>query len=64
MLHSFLKRHLTHLTQIAALLLVLSGGLVSQAQVTTGTVRGLVKDQQGAVVPGAQITLADQKNGS
>jgi hypothetical protein len=43
---------------------VLVGALLTQAQVTTGTARGLVKDQQGAVVPGAKITLTDKKNGS
>ena len=30
-----------------------------QAQVTTGTVREMVKDQTGAVIPGATITITD-----
>lgn len=30
-----------------------------QAQVTTGTVRGVVKDQAGAVIPGATVTITD-----
>jgi hypothetical protein len=29
------------------------------AQVTTGTVRGVVKDQAGAVIPGASVTITD-----
>ena len=29
------------------------------AQVTTGTVRGVVKDQTGAVIPGATVTITD-----
>src|SRR5262245_21443385 len=29
------------------------------AQVTTGTVRGVVKDQTGAVIPGANVTITD-----
>src|SRR6185503_5797211 len=31
--------------------------LVVQGQVTTGTVRGVVTDQNGAIVPGANVTL-------
>jgi hypothetical protein len=34
------------------------------AQVTTGTVRGVVKDQTGAVIPGATITITDPKTKS
>ena len=33
----------------------------TQAQVTTGTVRGVVKDPAGAVIPGATIKITDPK---
>jgi Carboxypeptidase regulatory-like domain len=34
------------------------------AQITTGTIAGLVKDAQGAVVPGATVTLVNAVRGS
>lgn len=40
-------------------LLVLAGANSMQAQVTTGTVRGVVRDQTGAVIPGATVTLTN-----
>lgn len=40
-------------------LLVLAGANSIQAQVTTGTVRGVVRDQAGAVIPGATVTITD-----
>ena len=40
-------------------LLVLAGANSIQAQVTTGTVRGVVRDQAGAVIPGATVTLTN-----
>jgi hypothetical protein len=52
-------------TQTALMLLVVFGAMISaQAQVTTGTLRGLVKDPNGAVVPGAQVTITDKTNGT
>jgi hypothetical protein len=42
---------------VSAVLVALTCVLVAQAQVTTGTVRGLVTDQTGAVVTGANVTL-------
>jgi Carboxypeptidase regulatory-like domain len=41
-------------------LIVLLCAAVAGAQVTTGNVRGVVKDQNGAVVPGAQVTLTNK----
>ena len=40
-------------------LLVLACASSIQAQVTTGTVRGVVRDPAGAVVPGATVTITD-----
>jgi Carboxypeptidase regulatory-like domain len=52
-------------TQTALMLLVVFAAMISaQAQVTTGTLRGLVKDPNGAVVPGAKVTITDKTNGS
>jgi uncharacterized surface anchored protein len=48
-----------HLVQSAMAAVVLACGISVQAQVTTGTVRGVVKDQSGAVVPGATVTITD-----
>ena len=49
-------RKLTHL--ILATLVVLACVFAVHAQVTTGTVRGVVTDQNGAIVPGAKVTLS------
>src|SRR6266403_4496874 len=48
-----------HLVQAAMTIVVLACGISVQAQVTTGTVRGVFKDQTGAVVPGASVTITD-----
>ena len=42
----------------------LACGISVHAQVTTGTVRGVVKDQAGAVVPNATVTITDPKTRS
>src|SRR4051794_16834820 len=36
----------------------------ASAQITTGNVAGTVKDGQGAVVPGATVTLIDEARGT
>jgi hypothetical protein len=52
-------------TQAAlTIIVVLAAVIAAQAQVTTGTLRGLVKDPNGAVVPGAKVTVTDQSTGS
>lgn len=51
---------LRQVKQIAVILFVVLAGVVSaQAQVTTGNVRGVVKDQTGAIVPGATVTITE-----
>ena len=51
---------LRRLFEVSSLtLILLTCGLSLQAQVTTGTVRGVVKDQSGAVVPNATVTITD-----
>lgn len=43
---------------LVSLLLGLAGGLA--AQVDTGSILGTIKDQTGAVIPGAKVTLTNQ----
>src|SRR5205807_1487751 len=59
-----LKKSLTKflITSVAIIaLLILSG--VAFAQTDTGKISGFVKDQNGAIVPGANITVTNQRNG-
>jgi Carboxypeptidase regulatory-like domain len=49
------------LFKVAIVLVALTAAISVQAQVTTGTVRGEVTDQAGAVVPGATVTITDPK---
>ena len=52
---------LRSLFKAAIIVVALTCGISVHAQVTTGTVRGVVTDQAGAVVPGASITITDPK---
>ena len=52
-------RKFSYVVQAAMTIVVLACGNSVRAQVTTGTVRGVVTDQTGAVVPGASITVTD-----
>jgi hypothetical protein len=45
-----------------ALCLVAACAAAAQAQVTTGNVRGVVTDPQGAVVPGAKVTITKKSS--
>ncbi len=47
---------------VVSLLCLLAG--TSQAQVTTGTIVGTVKDPQGAAVPGASVTITEVNKGT
>lgn len=51
------KRWMSAWLAIFALTLGVSAGF---AQVDTGTILGTVKDQSGAVVPGAKVTIVNQ----
>jgi hypothetical protein len=42
---------------VSALLVFAFSALTSQAQITRGTISGTVRDESGAVVPGAQVTI-------
>ena len=46
------------------LLMLLVRAAAAPAQITTGTVAGTVKDPQGAVVPGATVTLVSETRGT
>src|SRR6185503_16660889 len=45
--------------KLVMVLAMLACAISVHAQVTTGTVRGVVKDQTGAVIPGATVTITD-----
>ncbi len=49
---------------VALLLAGLLGVTTAQAQVTTGTIVGTVKDEQGAAVPGATVTITEVNKGT
>jgi hypothetical protein len=46
---------------VGCLLLTLLMGTPIQAQVETGRILGMVKDQSGAVIPGAKVTLTNEE---
>jgi hypothetical protein len=46
------------------LLCTLTGATSADAQITTGVVSGALKDEQGAVVPGATVTLVSDTRGT
>src|SRR5262245_66508250 len=43
---------------------LLATATAAQAQITTGTIAGTVKDQQGGVIPGATVTLLNDAQGT
>ncbi len=45
------------------LMALLAGASLCQAQVSTATINGSVTDEQGAVIPGAQLTLTNIETG-
>ena len=46
------------------LLCIAMGAIAAAAQITTGVVTGALKDEQGAVVPGATVTLVSDTRGT
>src|SRR6516165_8560088 len=53
------------LRSVAATVIALGALVVpAAAQVTTGTITGTIKDSQGAVVPGAAVTLTSETRGT
>ena len=47
-----------------AFLCITTGAIAAGAQITTGVVSGALKDEQGAVVPGATVTLVSDTRGT
>ena len=60
MLKKSLARRLSILLSLAAILLPSAAAV---AQTDTGKISGFVKDQNGAIVPGANVTVTDEKTG-
>jgi outer membrane receptor protein involved in Fe transport len=56
--HLYLAR-----TIFCLLALCLAGGAITFAQETTGTVGGTIKDQNGGIVVGAEVTITDAARG-
>ncbi len=55
----------SRLAQVASIaLLALAFAITASAQTTTGTIRGVVTDPTGAVVPGAKVTLTRKDTNS
>jgi len=58
------SKHKILLTETTILVLVILGmAPVATAQVTTGTIRGLVADQSGALIPNATVVVVEQNTG-
>src|SRR5687768_14960103 len=51
-------------TLFLLLVLLLANPMTARAQITTGTVAGTVRDSQGAVIPGAIVTLISETRGT
>ena len=49
---------------VIALAVLFTVALPASAQLTTGSVGGTVKDPQGAVIPGATVTLVSETRGT
>src|SRR5262245_10216702 len=55
--------NMRHLIQAVVTLLTLATATSAVAQSTTGTITGVIKDQQGLVVPGASVELISEETG-
>jgi len=56
------SRKISHV--LSAFLFLLTSVISAHAQVTTGTVRGVVSDQNGAVLPNAKVTITKKSTNS
>ena len=61
MMYQKLIQKLSGLTPILAVCLILSG--LAQAQTVTGTLQGVTRDTNGALVPGVTVTIKNTENG-
>lgn len=52
-----------HLLVCAALILLFGVSMIANAQTVSGTLRGVVTDSNGAVVPGATVTVRNKETG-
>ncbi len=56
-----IQKSFQRFAQLASTFLIVLACVVSASAQQTGTVRGTVKDPTGAVVPGAKVTITDEK---
>ena len=59
-----MRRNVARGAAVALALAGLLAGAPREAQVTTGTIAGTVKDEQGAAVPGATVTITEVNKGT
>jgi hypothetical protein len=59
-----MRRNVARGVAVALALAGLLAGAPGEAQVTTGTIAGSVKDEQGAAVPGAKVTITEVNKGT
>ena len=59
-----MRRNVARGAAVALALAGLLAGAPGEAQVTTGTIAGSVKDEQGAAVPGARVTITEVNKGT
>ncbi len=53
----------THFLLSLSVVLLMSGSIIAQSQATTGLIQGTVYDPNGAVIPGATVTVRNEGTG-